>query len=162
MSKNLIINADDFGFSKIFNESILDVIRNDQIKSTTVMVDRVTDDQKDQFDELINLSKTKNISIGLHIEFTSDDYKSQIESQFNKFKEILGFQPSHIDIHKGFALSETYEDVVNFCNEHNLPTRNEGVSFENIKTTSEKVFFGSIPDFSEIKTWTKSFEEGKS
>ena len=59
MTKYLIINADDFGMSQIFNDVILDLIKRDLIRSTTVMIDRVTDNQKKQFDELITLSKIK-------------------------------------------------------------------------------------------------------
>ena len=68
MTKYLIINADDLGMSQIFNEVILDLIKKDLIHSTTVMVDWVTDNQKEQFDELIAISKNKNLSVGLHLE----------------------------------------------------------------------------------------------
>ena len=87
MTKYLIINADDFGMSEIFNEVILDLIKKDLICSTTVMIDRVTDNQKEQFNELITLSNNKNLSIGLHLEFKDSDYPSQIKSQYQKFKE---------------------------------------------------------------------------
>jgi len=110
MTKYLIINADDFGMSQIFNEVILDLIKKDLIYSTTVMIDRVTDNQKKQFDELIALSKNKNLSVGLHLEFRYSDYPSQIKSQYNKFKEVLGFNPSHIDIHKAHSLMDSFSD----------------------------------------------------
>ena len=161
MTMYLIINADDFGMSQIFNEVILDLIRNDLIRSTTVMIDRVTDNQKAQFDELIALSKSKNLSVGLHLEFTDSDYPSQIKSQYQKFKENLGFNPSHIDIHKAHSLMDSFSDVVEFCRENNLPLRNSGVLHEGIKTTSAEAFFGSIADFEKIREWIKTFEDGK-
>lgn len=161
MTKYLIINADDFGMSKIFNEVILDSIRKDLIRSTTVMINRVTDNQKEQFSELIALSKNKNLSVGLHLEFKDSDYPSQIKSQYQKFKEILGFKPSHIDIHKAHSLIDSFSDVAEFCRENNLPLRNSGVLHEGIKTTFAEAFFGSIVDFEKIKEWLKTFEDEK-
>jgi len=159
MTKYLVINADDFGMSQIFNEVILDLIKKDLIRSTTVMVDRVTDNQKEQFNELIALSKNKNLSVGLHLEFEENDYPSQIKSQYQKFIEILGFNPSHIDIHKAHSLIDSFSDVAEFCRKNNLPLRNSGVLYEGIKTTSAEAFFGSITDFDKIKEWIKTFED---
>ena len=161
MTKHLIINADDFGMSQIFNEVILNLIKNDLIRSTTVMVDRVTNNQKKQFDELIARSKTKNLSVGLHLEFKNSDYPSQIKSQYQKFKEILCFDPSHIDIHKAHSLMDSFSDVAEFCRKNNFPLRNSGVLHEDIKTTSAEAFFGSIADFTKIEEWIKTFEDGK-
>jgi len=160
MTKYLIINADDFGMSQIFNEVILDLIKKDLIRSTTVMINRVTDNQKEQFDELVTLSKSKNLSVGLHLEFKTSDYPSQIKSQYQKFKETLGFNPSHIDIHKAHSLINSYSDVAFFCRKNNLPLRNSGVLHEGIKTTSAEAFFGSIADFEKIKEWIKTFKDG--
>lgn len=89
--KYLIINADDFGLSSVFNEVILDLIKSGKVKSTTVMVDRITPDQDDQVSELISLSKTMDLSVGLHLDFLSSDYLAQINSQFVKFVSIFGF-----------------------------------------------------------------------
>ena len=161
MTKYLIINADDFGMSQIFNEVILDLIRNDLICSTTVMIDRVADNQQEQFNELIALSKSKNLSVGLHLEFNNSDYPSQIKSQYSKFKKILGFNPSHIDIHKAHNLRDSFSDVAEFCRKNNLPLRNSGVLHEGIKTTFTEAFFGSIADFTKIEEWIKIFEDEK-
>jgi predicted glycoside hydrolase/deacetylase ChbG (UPF0249 family) len=161
MTKYLIINADDFGMSKIFNDVILDLIKKDLIRSTTVMVNRVMDNQKEQFDELIALSKNKNLSVGLHLEFKDNDYPSQIKSQYQKFKKVLGFNPSHIDIHKAHSLTDSFSNVEEFCRKNNLPLRNSGVLFEGIKTTSTEAFFGSISDFDKINEWIKTFEDEK-
>lgn len=159
--KYLIINADDFGMSEIFNEAILDLIRNKLIFSTTAMVNRVSENQKSQFDELISLSKNRMVSVGLHLEFKNDDYLAQIEAQFQKFKEILGFEPSHIDIHKVHSLMNSCSYVAEFCKKNNLPLRNSSVFFDDIKTTSAEAFFGSIADFKKIVDWIKTFEDKK-
>jgi predicted glycoside hydrolase/deacetylase ChbG (UPF0249 family) len=161
MTKYLIINADDFGYSRVFNEVILDLIKKDLICSTTVMVNWIQDNQKEQFDELIELSKNKNLSIGLHLEFKETDYLLQIKSQFQKFKETLGFNPSHLDIHKVHSMMDSIKVVAEFCKKNKLPLRNSGIIFEDIKTTSIEAFFGSIPDFSKIIDWIKTLEDEK-
>jgi len=159
--KYLIINADDFGMSKVFNESILDLIRDGKIKSTTVMVNRGIGDEKKQIEELIELSKTLNLSVGLHLEFKNKDYVSQIESQFQKFKSFLGFSPSHIDIHRSRDFRDSFPIVAEFCKKINVPFRNRGEVFEGVKTTTENAFTGTFKDFIEIKEWVKTLEDGK-
>ena len=161
MTKYLIINADDFGMSRIFNYVILDLIKKDLISSTTVMVNRVTDNQKEQFDELIALSQGKNLSVGLHLEFKDSDYPSQIKSQYNKFKEILGFNPSHLDIHKASTIRESISPVANFCRDKEIPCRNKGGDVTYFKTTASPSFHGSIEDFSKIEEWIKTLEDEK-
>ncbi|MBT3407056.1 ChbG/HpnK family deacetylase [Candidatus Woesearchaeota archaeon] len=161
MTKYLIINADDFGMSKVFNEVILDLIKKKLILSTSVLVTRVEDDQKEQFDDLILFSKNMNLSIGLHLEFETNDYSSQIKIQFEKFKSILGFNPSHIDIHRSRSFKDSFSDVVEFCKNNNFPVRNRGKIFEELKTTELNAFFGSIADFNEIEEWITKLEDGK-
>ena len=161
MTKYLIINADDFGMSQIFNEVILDLIKKDLIRSTTVMVNRVTDNQKEQFDELIALSKNKNLSVGLHLEFEENDYPSQIKSQYQKFTEILGFNPSHIDIHKASTIRESISHVADFCRDKKIPCRNKGGDIDYFKTTDSPSFHGSIDDFNKIVEWIKTLEDEK-
>ncbi|MBN1778596.1 MAG: ChbG/HpnK family deacetylase [Candidatus Buchananbacteria bacterium] len=161
--KYLIINADDFGTSKIFNEVILNLIKKDLVRSTTVMVNRITDDQQNQLAELISLLKTKNLSVGLHLEFKEgqNDYETQIKSQYQKFKEILNFDPSHIDIHRFKDFKDSYPLVADFCQQNNLPVRNRGEVFEKCKTTATPAFFGTVKKFREIKNWLKSLEDQK-
>ncbi|MBU0953417.1 MAG: ChbG/HpnK family deacetylase [Nanoarchaeota archaeon] len=160
MTKYLIINADDFGMSRIFDNVILDLIKNNLVLSTTVMVNRITDNQKEQVERLIALSKNKNLSIGLHLEFENNDYTSQIKSQYQKFRKIFGFTPSHIDIHKAHSLKESFSETAELCKERSIPLRNSGVRFNGVKTTLSEAFFGSIEDFDKIEEWVKTFEDG--
>jgi predicted glycoside hydrolase/deacetylase ChbG (UPF0249 family) len=55
--KYLIINSDDFGYSSVFNEKILELLHDGKISSTTVMVKWITDDQKNQLAKLKELWK---------------------------------------------------------------------------------------------------------
>lgn len=159
--KKLIINADDFGYSKIFNEKVLELIEKDLVRSTTVMVNWITEDQNEQIKKLINLRESHNLSVGLHLEFKKGDYPSQIKHQFEKFKEVLGFNPSHVDIHKVHSLMESYQYAIEFCKKINIPIRNSGMPLEGVMSTSSEAFFGSIEDFDKIREWIETFEEGK-
>jgi predicted glycoside hydrolase/deacetylase ChbG (UPF0249 family) len=159
MVKYLIINADDFGMSPVFNKVILSLLKKDYLCSTTVMVDRVIEIQKQQFKQLITLSKGKNLSIGLHLEFLHADYSSQIEFQYKKFREILGFNPSHIDIHKQHELKDSFEIVAKFCKDKNLPHRKMEIIKNNYSKSPKETFMGSISDFRNIKKWVGTLEE---
>lgn len=156
--KYLIINADDFGMSEVFNEVILDLLAKKQILSTTVMVNRVTKKQDAQFAVLRSYTGS-NVSVGLHVEFTSDDYKTQINSQFTLFKKLLDISPSHIDVHKVHSMMDCLPTVTEFCKKHDLPMRNSGRVSEGVISPDAEAFFGSIADFSKIESWIKTFED---
>jgi len=161
--KRLIVNADDFGYSKIFNQEILKLIEDGTITSTTVMVDRVDDSQIEQIDRLVKLSKTKNLSIGLHTEFKDDSipFREEIKREFKKFQEIFKFKPSHLDLHKSTYLETSYLEIQKFCIENNLPCRNHGIPNDKVLTTYKPVFITIRVDFSKIEAWIKSLEDGK-
>lgn len=159
--KYLIINADDFGMSQVFNEVILDLIKKDQVSSTTVMINRFTEQQQNQFDELMTLAKNKNLSIGLHLEFQNSSYADEINSQVKKFQQIFSANPSHLDIHKAHSLKDSFVSVTKFCKENNLPLRNMGVYFENIKSTVTEAFHGSVKNFEEIEKWLVTLQDEK-
>ncbi|MFZ5982180.1 MAG: ChbG/HpnK family deacetylase [Patescibacteria group bacterium] len=160
MSKYLIVNADDFGMSKKFNEAILELAEEGMLSSTTVLVDWIKDDQKDQIEKLKELAKNKKLTIGFHLEFSKDDYEAEIESQFEKFKSIFGM-PSHVDIHKAHSRTGSFPFVAEFCRKYGFPLRNSGEIFDGIKTTSNEALFCSAHSFSEIENWVKTFKEGE-
>jgi predicted glycoside hydrolase/deacetylase ChbG (UPF0249 family) len=151
--KRLIINADDFGYSEIFNESILDLIKNDFISSTTVMVNRVNKSQSNQVKELIELKNGKDLSVGLHLEFLSTNYYDEIEQQVEMFMDLFDFFPSHFDVHKPNMSEAEYFAVEKFCLENDIPCRKFNSSLGNVRTTDNKVINGSeieIDDFNEL------------
>lgn len=158
----LIINADDFGMSNIFNEKILELLEKSYIKSTTVMVNRIMEEQDYQIKQLINLYNDKKISIGLHIESDADKpLKSQIKEQREKFKNILGFYPTHLDIHKSMGSKEVVMEVNRFAEEYGLPVRNHGIK-ANTKQTSYPAFFLSNQKFGEIIRFLEEMKDGSS
>lgn len=160
----LIINADDFGYSKIFNEKILDLLEKDFLKSTTVLVNWITKEQKKQIERLNKLREEKDISVGLHIESVSLERselnKEIIQKQFDKFKNVFGFNPSHVDVHK---FIKSTKEATNFANEKDLPIRNHGQKNIKTKTTSTEAFgFESTWTFNwpEMNEFLNKIEDG--
>lgn len=163
--KYLIINADDFGYSSVFNEKILELIRSEKITSTTVMVNRITEKQKEQVDGLKKFVRSGKISVGLHCDFENSNFKDQINEQFDKFKNIFGFEPSHLDIHKKNSFPESVLAVSEFCKKLEIPSRNFGEHTKENKTTYGKLMgtegLGVVKNFADIENWLKGLEEEK-
>jgi predicted glycoside hydrolase/deacetylase ChbG (UPF0249 family) len=156
----LIINADDFGSSIVFNEKILDLLEKEYIKSTTVLVNRVTESQQNQIKELIKLYQNKKISVGLHLEF--DDAKPalpQIESQYQKFISIFGFKPTHLDVHKSHP--DALEIMNKFAEKDNLPVRNLGVKSKTKQTTTYRLLAQKF-DLNELIGFVGEMKENNS
>ncbi len=62
----LIINADDFGYSKVFNAKMLDLIEKGATKSVTVLVDRLNAEQGEQVFRLKKQDDYKKVwSLGI-------------------------------------------------------------------------------------------------
>jgi predicted glycoside hydrolase/deacetylase ChbG (UPF0249 family) len=159
--KNLIINADDFGYSKVFNKEILKLIEEGLVLSTTVMVDWIDESQEEQVKKLIQLSKENKVGVGLHLELNNTSFRDEILRQYRKFKEIFNFEPSHIDLHKWAYLEDSYPEIQKFCKEKNFPCRNDGIYTTEVKTTEERVFSSMNKSFEEIESWVKSLEDDK-
>lgn len=156
--KSLIINADDFGYSTVFNDAILALAKKGFISSTTVMVNWVTGEQASQVKQLVELTESHNLSVGLHFEFTD----GELERQFEKFVSIFGFKPSHIDLHKSMHLEAAYPTIVEFCRKHQLPCRNEGVPTDGVVKTHNAVLSGTAMSLDELKTTIRNFKDGES
>ncbi len=156
--KYLIINADDFGYSKIFNEEILKLLKEWKISSTTLMVNKINNTQQAQIDKLKEFLGNRDISIWLHLEIPTENYDKNINEQYKTFIKIMWTSPSHIDIHKhpdeNFILS-----VIKFCKDKDIPYRNMGLKIEWWRTTSRKYFSGTSNDIDNIKQWLLWLEE---
>lgn len=153
-------HADDFGYSKVFNEVILDLIEKDLVSSTSVMVDKITDNQKEQINKLIELSKHHNISIGLHIDFKNTDFLNEIKRQYSKFVKIFGFEPIHIDLHKFTYLENGYPILVEFCEKKQIPCKNlRNIGPITKLMTKEPTFDGTEHNLAEIKDWLKTLKD---
>ena len=157
--KYLIINADDFGYSRIFNEKILELIEKDFVSSTSVMVDWIDDKQKHQVQKLIELSKTHNISIGLHVDFKNTNFDEEIQRQYDVFVKIFGFEPIHIDLHKLVYLSNGYPHIINFSKQKNIPCKNLGIEPFTKFMTKKIIFEGTKKEINEIENWLSTLKD---
>ncbi|WP_299568830.1 ChbG/HpnK family deacetylase [uncultured Pedobacter sp.] len=122
---NIILTSDDFGLSKIYNREILMAIESDLLSSVSVMVNGHIVKQQNQVDSLVALAKEKNISLGLHLEISTNekDIKTLCVNQWDKFVAIVGVKPDYIDIHKDHLFTEHYNDIAGFCIEKNVAFR---------------------------------------
>lgn len=120
--KYLIVNADDFGYSYGINRGILDGHKNGIVTSTSVMVDAIA------AHEASELAGLADLSVGLHFVPGSDtELASELDRQAEKFVEIVGRKPDHLDVHKVLRYSEKIRDVLSqYSTQHRTPVRQLG------------------------------------
>ncbi len=120
MSKYLIVNADDFGYSYGINKGIIEAIRNGIVTSTSVMVDAIA------ANEAKDLTQFPDLSIGLHFELKEIvNVSAELKRQIDKFVAIVGKSPDHIDTHKRRTTDEGIKEVLEgYAKTHNMPVRN--------------------------------------
>lgn len=126
------------------------------------MVNWVDDEQTDQVNELSALIKFHNLSVGLHLEFSDDNFQPEIERQYGRFFSIFGFKPSHIDLHKSTFLKEAHSAIMEFCKEKNLPCRNHKIGVVDVVKTQNEVLSGTGMSFDELKATVETFKDGES
>ncbi len=131
----VILNGDDYGYSRGVNQGIEKSIQEGILTSTSVMVNRSA------AEEAIKLVRNKEISIGLHLDLTKEGIQrwmgllyifawspAKIEEAFyqqiDRFKTITGQAPHHIDGHHNVHLHPRVKPfVVNYARENNIPVR---------------------------------------
>ncbi len=120
MSRYLIINADDFGYSYSINKGIIEAHINGIVTSTSVMVDATA------ASEAKDLVQFPDLSIGLHFEIKEIvNVDAELKRQVDKFVAIVGKSPDHIDTHKRHTTDEGIKEVLeNYAKTHNTPIRN--------------------------------------
>jgi len=161
----LIINADDFGYSKLFNKRILELVEEGKITSTSAMVDNINESQQGQVNLLKSFSEQKIVSVGLHVDFKNTDFQSEIERQFQKFQEIFGFDPKHIDIHKSTYLQDGYIVIQDFAKSKGIPCKNLSgygekiMSVPGVITTKAPILSGTDKSLDEMRAWLSDSRE---
>ena len=165
----LIINADDYGYSKGITDGIVAGIKAGAVTSTTLMTNTPWSEYA------IEQALGNNLDcIGLHVVFTYgrpltncpslccadgkflDQWKqaqnhSAIEEEVYievkaqlEFALSRGIKITHIDTHHfSKAVQAIQNGIYRVCREYNLPARNEGDKMDGIKTTDifDKSFF---------------------
>ncbi len=141
--RKVILNGDDFGFSRGVNNGILDSLENGILTSTSVMVNRP------RAAEAKALANLKGISVGLHLDLTEENpierwskllyiltwpeqkIRDEFEKQVDRFNSIVGRIPDHIDSHHHIHWLTGFRHVVKeFGKENNIPVRCVDATFE--------------------------------
>lgn len=159
--KKLIINADDFGMSKLFNKKILELFEEGSLTSTSVMIHSITPNQYEQVEKLKSLKKSRDISVGLHVDFKNESFKEQIQEQHKLFIDIFGFEPTHIDLHKGTYLQNGYPIIIEYCSKKNIPCKNYGINKGKAIMTKAEVFAVTGLIWDDIEDWLKRIEDNQ-
>jgi predicted glycoside hydrolase/deacetylase ChbG (UPF0249 family) len=120
VSKFLIVNADDFGYSHSINNGIVEAHEKGIVTSTSVMVNAIASD------EAKYLTKYPDLSIGLHFELKEVvGVEAELKRQIEKFVSIVGKMPDHIDTHKRRTTDEGIKEVLEaYAKTNNIPVRN--------------------------------------
>ena len=112
----LIITADDYGLSPLFNRGIEELAGLNLITGTSVMITR-------PFIET-SLLNFPNLSIGLHLELGDSSTKEEIYRQITLFREKFGKFPAYLDGHQHQHLtSHNFPSVIESAHNFNLPVR---------------------------------------
>lgn len=123
--KYLLINADDFGYSQGINKGIIEAHTKGIVTSTSLMVDGPA------AGEASSLNDYEELSVGLHFVAPNEqdkDLGTELNRQVAKFKELMGYNPSHIDAHKIQPSSQELIRKVfeEYSQEHHTPVRSLG------------------------------------
>lgn len=149
----LVINADDFGLCDGVTLGIFNAMTKGIVTSTTMMVNTIGSKYAS------SLVKKYNLNVGLHInlslgkplsnctsllvngefvrrrcldvdEVLESDILMEIEAQYNRFVELVGDKPTHIDTHLyTHQLNEKVRKVlIEFASQVNLPVREYSVN----------------------------------
>jgi predicted glycoside hydrolase/deacetylase ChbG (UPF0249 family) len=118
----LIVNADDFGYSYGVNKGIIKAHTQGIVTSTSVLVDAIAAHQAK------DLTQYADLSIGLHFELKEiSNVQAELNRQVDKFVSIVGREPDHVDTHKKHPTSEGIKEVLaEYSRLKNVPVRGFG------------------------------------
>lgn len=101
-----IVNGDDFGFSRGINRGILEAHHHGVLTSTSLMVDFPAAGEASRLP-----GEAPSLGVGLHVVMTHEDCRPrfdfdsrdfaerEIQRQWDRFVDLLGRPPSHLDAH---------------------------------------------------------------
>jgi predicted glycoside hydrolase/deacetylase ChbG (UPF0249 family) len=116
----LIVNADDLGLSAAVNDGIFAAHEHGIVTSTSLMVRREAAPAAAQA-----LAGHPDLAVGLHLE------PEGCWQQLERFRELLGREPTHVDSHKHVHESEPVAAVAEaIAAELGAPLRNRAIRYE--------------------------------
>jgi predicted glycoside hydrolase/deacetylase ChbG (UPF0249 family) len=133
--RKLVVNADDFGFTRDVNQGIVEAHRNGILTATTLMATGAA------FDDAVRLARENpSLDIGVHLVLVGDPPFPATAAQLTRavvlgririYEELLaqvrrildaGLQPSHLDTHKHtHLLPPVLDAVARISEEHKIP-----------------------------------------
>ena len=119
--KSLIVNADDFGASRGINRGVIDAHRNGILTSTSMMVDATASAEAGSLS-----ARHPDLGVGLHVVIRSpaDATEAEVERQLERFTELTGHVPTHLDAHHNVHEDErALPAFLSVAERHHLPLR---------------------------------------
>lgn len=160
--KRLVITADDFGMSHIFNQEIISLCEEGKLSAVSVMVKRGIENQYEDVNALKTACMDKNIGIWLHLDFKWDwNSLEMIQEQLKIFTHIFSMNPDHIDVHKEIANEESERYIVDMANHLKIPLRNRWNLLAERHTDGVR-YIGSWQSTQQVEQWLTSLEDSKS
>jgi chitin disaccharide deacetylase len=117
VTKRLIVNADDFGASTGTNRGIVECHTDGVLTSTSMMVTGAA------VEEAVQLSREHpELAVGLHWDVIGEDEREfeladhdavrrELDAQLERFHELMGRPPTHVDSHRHMHLDEDVREV---------------------------------------------------
>ncbi|HYH53450.1 MAG TPA: ChbG/HpnK family deacetylase [Solirubrobacterales bacterium] len=116
----LIVNADDLGMTAAVNEGIFAAHEEGIVTSASLMVGREA-----AADAAEALAAHPDLAVGLHLE------PEGCREQLQRFRELVGREPTHVDSHKHVHESEPVAAVAEaIAAELGVPLRNRTIRYE--------------------------------
>lgn len=153
----LILTSDDFGLSKVFNQSMIEMIQSNLLSSISIMVNQVTPCQQNQIAEIKRMYAQNHFSLGLHLEVSASDNETVYQSQWNRFDELFSITPDYIDVHKGHFQNVTFNNIAEFCLQKEVRFRKYKETKVNV-SSPECSLTATFKEFDAIKQWIDNFK----
>jgi predicted glycoside hydrolase/deacetylase ChbG (UPF0249 family) len=118
----LIVNADDLGLSEAVNEGVFAAHEEGIVTSASLMVGRPA-----ALAAVTALAEHPDLAVGLHLE-----REEGCEAQLERFRELVGREPTHLDSHKHVHETDSAFGAVAeaLATELGLPLRNRAIRYE--------------------------------
>jgi chitin disaccharide deacetylase len=119
--KSLIVNADDFGTSHGVNLGVVEAHRKGILTSASMMVDAAGSAEAGRI-----TTRYPDLGVGLHvvIQPSADAPEAEVERQLQRFTELTGQPPTHIDAHHNVHRdARVLPAFLSVAERHDLPLR---------------------------------------
>jgi predicted glycoside hydrolase/deacetylase ChbG (UPF0249 family) len=162
--KKVIICADDFGYSPLFDKMILELLEEGCITTTSVMIDELIafEGWEARVKQLLSILASHDVSVGLHVYFKSTAFDAEIDRQVEAFVRTFGYLPHYLDLHKNDYIRDGYAHVVQYCQNNSLPCKNLAkADLSKVTTTHEPAIDGTFQPLDMVVKKLKEAESGQ-